>query len=62
MLRASLPLENFTSGRTIIPSPFRENIKAVVFPLPFHIFMALANLWFIHLQGQFPHPKNKKLP
>ena len=26
----------------------------IVFPFPFHIFMPLANLWFIRLQGQFP--------
>ena len=25
----------------------------VVFPIPFHIFMPLANLWLIRFQGQF---------
>ena len=46
----------FTSGRTIIyfVSPFRENNNVVVFPILFHIFMPLANLWLIRLQGQFP--------
>ena len=32
-----------------ISSPFRENKNMVVFPFPFHIFMPLANLWFIRL-------------
>jgi hypothetical protein len=34
--------------------PFRENSNTVVFSFPFHIFMPLANLWFISLQGSFP--------
>ena len=34
-----------------ISSPFRENNNVVVFPFLFHIFMLLANLWFIRLQG-----------
>ena len=37
-----------------ISSPFRENSNVVVFPLPFHIFMPLTNMWFIRLQGHFP--------
>jgi hypothetical protein len=46
----------FTSRRTIIYfiSPFRKNNNVVVFPIPFHIFMPLANLWLIRLQRQFP--------
>ena len=35
-------------------SLFRENINVVVFPIPFHIFMLLANSWLIRLKGQFP--------
>ena len=35
---------------------FREKSNVVVFPFPFHVFMPLANLWFIRLQGEFPHP------
>jgi hypothetical protein len=34
-----------------ISSLFRENNNVVVFPFPFHIFMPLANMWFILLQG-----------
>jgi hypothetical protein len=30
---------------------FRENNNVVVFPFPFHIFLPLANLWFIRSQG-----------
>ena len=33
-----------------IASPFRENNNVVVFLFPFHIFMPLANLWFIQQQ------------
>jgi hypothetical protein len=33
-------------------SPFWEN-NMVLFPFPSHIFMSLANLWLIRLQGQF---------
>jgi hypothetical protein len=46
----------FTSGRTIIYfiSPFREKNNVVIFPILFHIFMPLANLRLICLQGQFP--------
>ena len=52
----SLHSAHLTSGRTIIYSlsPFRENNNVVVFPILFHIFMPLANLWLIRLQGQFP--------
>ena len=32
-------------------SPFRLNDNTVVFPFPFHIFMPLANLCSIRLQG-----------
>ena len=35
-------------------SPFRENNNVVVFPILFHIFMSLANLWLIRFHGQFP--------
>ena len=34
-----------------ISSTFREKNKVVEFPFPFHIFMPLANLWLILLQG-----------
>ena len=34
-------------------SPFREN-NNVVFQFPFHVFLPLAKLCFIHLQGHFP--------
>ena len=34
-----------------VSSPLRGNNNVVVFPFPFHVFMPLANLWFIHLQG-----------
>ena len=37
-----------------ISSHFRENNNVVVFLFPSHIFMPLANLWFICFQGQFP--------
>ena len=30
---------------------FKGNNKMAVFPFPFHIFMPLANLWFIRFQG-----------
>ena len=31
------------------PSPYRENNNVVVFQFSFHIFVLLANLWFICL-------------
>ena len=34
-----------------ISTLFRENNNLAVFPFPYHIFMPLANLWFIRLQG-----------
>ena len=34
----------------------------VVFPFPFHIFMPLANLWVIRLQGQFPFLRIRNFP
>ena len=34
-----------------ISRSFRENNNVVVFPFPFHVFMTLAKLWFIRLQG-----------
>ena len=48
--------EYFILGRTIIYSlsPFRENNNVVVFSIPFYIFMLLANLWLIRLQGHVP--------
>jgi hypothetical protein len=54
----------FISGRTIIYflSPFRENNNVIVFPISFHIFMPLANLWLIHLQGQFPILRTRSCP
>ena len=33
-------------------NPYRENNDVIVFLFPFHIFMPLANLWLIRLQGQ----------
>ena len=43
----------------LIFSPFRVNNNVVLFPLPFHVFMPLANLWLIRLQGQFPIPRTR---
>jgi hypothetical protein len=43
-----------TPFTSVFISPFRENNNALVFPIPFHIFMSLANLWLIRIQGQFP--------
>ena len=59
-----LILVYFTSGRTIIYSTslFRENNNVVVFPIPFPIFMPLANLWLIRLQGQFPILRTRSCP
>ena len=34
-----------------ISSPFGENRSVLVFAFSFHIFMPLANFWFIRLQG-----------
>jgi hypothetical protein len=31
--------------------PFREKNNVVILQFPIHIFMPLANLWFIRLQG-----------
>ena len=50
LLRYILPQEE---PSYISISLFREN-NVVVFPIPFHIFMPLANLWLIRLRGQFP--------
>ena len=33
-----------------ISSPFKENDNVAVFQFPFHIFVSLANLWFIILR------------
>ena len=54
----------FVSGRTIIYSinPFRENNNVVVFPIPFHIVMPLANLLLIRLQGEFPILRIRSYP
>ena len=35
-------------------SPFRKSSNVVVFQFYFHIFMSLANLWYIRLQRCFP--------
>ena len=43
-------------------SPFRENINEAVLPIPFHIFVPLANLWFLRLQGQFPILRTRSCP
>ena len=53
-----------TSGRIIIYSlsPFRGNNNVVVFPIPFHIFIPLANLWFIPPSWIVSYPKDKKFP
>ena len=45
-----------------ISSLFRENNNVVVLLFPFHIFMLLANLWFIHLQGLFPILRTQSCP
>ena len=42
-LSSSFLMYNFKS--------FQGNNNVVVFPFPFQIFMQLANLWFIRLQG-----------
>jgi hypothetical protein len=36
-----------------LSSTFRENNNVLLLPFPFHIFMPLANLWFIHVQIYF---------
>ena len=41
----------FHVSSSFIESPFMENNNVVLFPFPFHIFMPLAKLWFIRLQG-----------
>jgi hypothetical protein len=43
-------------------SHFRENNNVVVFPIPFHIFMPLANLWLIRLQRQFSILRTRSCP
>ena len=43
-------------------SLFRENNNVVVFPIPFQIFMPLANWWLIRLQGQFPVLNTRSCP
>jgi hypothetical protein len=45
-----------------LSSRFRENSDVVVFPFPSHIFMPLAKMWFIRLQGIVSHPMDKKFP
>ena len=62
--RGTITPESFTSGRTIIYSIslFRENNNVVVFPIPFHIFMPLANLWLIRLRGQFSILRTRSCP
>ena len=51
-----LPLQ--FSFRNILPQeepssrPFRENIKVVAFPFPFHVIKPLAKLWLTHLHAQ----------
>jgi hypothetical protein len=45
-----------------ISSSFLENNNVVVFPIPFHIFMPLTNLWLIRLQGQFPILRTRSCP
>ena len=42
-----------------ISSPSGE---MVVFPIPFHTFMLLVNLWFIRLQGEFPILRARTCP
>jgi hypothetical protein len=42
-----------------ISSPFMENNNVVVLRFSFHIFMLLANLRFIRLQGYFPILRTK---
>ena len=36
-----------------ISTPFKENNSVAVFQFTFHIFVPLAHLWFIRLQGYF---------
>ena len=62
--RGTITPEYFDSGRTIIYSirQFRENNNGVVFPIPFHTFMPLANLLLFRLQGQFPTLRTRSCP
>ena len=39
-----------------------QNNNVAVFQIPFHIFMPLASLWLIHLQGQFPFLRTRSCP
>ena len=41
---------------------FRKNNNLVVFQIPFHIFMPLANLWLIRLREQFPILRTRSCP
>ena len=45
-----------------ISSLFKENNNMLVFPFTFYIFMPLANLCFIRLQGEFPILKTRSCP
>jgi len=45
-----------------ISSPFMENNNVVVFRFPLHIFMPLANVWFVLHSRIVPHPKEMKFP
>ena len=44
----------FSLSWCTISNAFSENIDMAIFPFPFQIFIPLANLWFIRLQGEFP--------
>ena len=53
-LSSSFLMQNF--------KPFQVNNNVVVFPIHLHIFMPLANLCLIRLQGQFPIPRTRSCP
>ena len=54
--------EHFTSGRIIIPKSIERRKWCYSIPFSFHIFMRLANLWFIHLEGQFSILRTRSFP
>ena len=47
---------------TILPQEKPSLLNVVVFPFPFHIFVPLAKLRLIRLQGQFPILRTKSCP
>ena len=64
LLKCSSPMVfTFLLVRSKISFFFWENNNnGIVFPFPFYIFMLIANLWFIRLQGQFSTLRTRKCP